>query len=261
MNEPGYEQLAEVLEDAFRQAAHGKGKERHANDLPFHEQRMLGISRLLDNDAGMAYQACKKLTEARALPHEACERELLGAIVYIAGMVIFHRERAGMIGDIHAGLADAYAGRVTPLSEVKARFEDAPSILEPVDLAELMTEEREQRMDVIGQNGNDGEHYDAPEVCQMPKGVNWSSAPSWATDLGRIGIARILVWYNAERYQYLGDGQGYEFREEGEISCRRLRSEVEHIASRPKKQPIKKHVCLACGGGHALHKCAGGHRG
>lgn len=93
MNAPGYEQLAEVLQAAFSQAAEGKGAERHANGQPFHEQRMQTISTLLGSDAGMAFQVCKKVTEGMALPHAARERELLGAIVYIAGMVIFHRQR------------------------------------------------------------------------------------------------------------------------------------------------------------------------
>ena len=40
MNEPGYESLAQVLQEAYDQAARGKGAERHANDLPFDQQPM-----------------------------------------------------------------------------------------------------------------------------------------------------------------------------------------------------------------------------
>lgn len=90
---PGYESLREVLAAAYDQAARGKGKERHANDLPFHKQRMQSISHLLRSDAGMAYQVCKKVTEGLDLPTpEARRRELLGAINYIAGILIFWDE-------------------------------------------------------------------------------------------------------------------------------------------------------------------------
>lgn len=92
MNIEGYEQLADVLKAAYDQAAKGKGKERHANDLPFHEQRMQTISGLLGSDSGMAFQAIKKLTEGLQFDdNERRERELLGAINYIAGIVIYHR--------------------------------------------------------------------------------------------------------------------------------------------------------------------------
>ncbi len=89
----GYEHLQNVLWDALRQAAFGKGKERHANDLPFHEQRMQTISGLLNSDAGMAFQAVKKLTEGLQFSDPAArEKELLGAIVYIAGILVRQRK-------------------------------------------------------------------------------------------------------------------------------------------------------------------------
>lgn len=87
---PGYEKLREVLEAAYDQAARGKGKERHAKDLPFHEQRMQTISQLIGSERGMAYQICKKVVEGLDLPTpEARRRELLGAINYIAGVLIY----------------------------------------------------------------------------------------------------------------------------------------------------------------------------
>lgn len=92
---PGYEQLALVLQDAYAQAALGKGKERHANDQPFHEQRMQIISNLLDSDEGMAFQAIKKLTEGLQFTDPAArEKELLGAIVYISGIIVRQRVKA-----------------------------------------------------------------------------------------------------------------------------------------------------------------------
>lgn len=88
--EPGYEWLATVLQAALDQAQYGKGKERHANDRPFHEQRMQTLSDALNSAKGMAFQACKKITEGVDHPtYEQQERELLGAIVYISGMIIW----------------------------------------------------------------------------------------------------------------------------------------------------------------------------
>lgn len=85
-----YLRLAAVLNLAYDQAANGKGKERHANDLPFHEQRMLQISHMLQSPKGMAFQVCKKVAEGIELPSRNAQiAELLGAINYIAGMVIF----------------------------------------------------------------------------------------------------------------------------------------------------------------------------
>lgn len=87
-----YATLREVLDAAYRQAATGKGRERHARGNSFDKQHMQTISDLLDTDRGMAFQAIKKLTEALDLPtHEAREKELLGAINYIAGIVVYHR--------------------------------------------------------------------------------------------------------------------------------------------------------------------------
>ena len=90
-----YRSLAGILVDAYNQAQSGKGKERHANGLPFEDQPMQTISGMLDSDKGMAYQACKKIVEAtnmQSLP--AFEREILGAINYLAGMIIFNRNSA-----------------------------------------------------------------------------------------------------------------------------------------------------------------------
>lgn len=92
MNIPGYETLAAVLQAAYDQAATGKGKERHANDLPFHEQPMQQIARR----RGIGFvlgQADKKSEEAQGLLErgdlEAFRREILGAINYLAGAVVF----------------------------------------------------------------------------------------------------------------------------------------------------------------------------
>lgn len=91
---PGYERLAAVLQMAHDQAAGGKGKERHANDKPFHEQRMLSISHELGSPYGMAYQACKKISEGLQLgDFERTVAELLGAINYTAGIVVYLQDK------------------------------------------------------------------------------------------------------------------------------------------------------------------------
>lgn len=89
MNTPGYESLAAVLQRAYDQAASGKGAERHADKRPFTEQPMQSISGLLGNDTGLLYQAMKKIQESQRMDKDAAIRELLGAINYIAGSIIF----------------------------------------------------------------------------------------------------------------------------------------------------------------------------
>lgn len=90
-----YHTLAAVLAEAFAQAAGGKGAERHGQNLRFEDQRMLSITRLLKNPGGLSYQACKKVSEGMDLPTlDRQVAEMLGAINYIAGIVIFLREQA-----------------------------------------------------------------------------------------------------------------------------------------------------------------------
>ncbi|WP_445362063.1 hypothetical protein ACJJIQ_00085 (plasmid) [Microbulbifer sp. ANSA003] len=94
LDDPNYQRLADVLERAHNQASKGKGEERHANGERFEDQPMQIISGLLDTDGGMAFQAIKKIQEARRLPtRERRVRELLGAINYVAGMIIFEEDR------------------------------------------------------------------------------------------------------------------------------------------------------------------------
>ena len=96
---PGYERLVDVFKRAHDQAAHGKGKERHANDLPFEQQRMISICKLVGSPDGMTYQVVKKLTEGLAMPeHHRKVAELYGAINYLAGIVIFLEDQQGEPG-------------------------------------------------------------------------------------------------------------------------------------------------------------------
>lgn len=101
----GYERLAVVLQAAFIQAAFGKGKERHANTLPFHEQPMQQIAR----SRGLGFilgQADKKSQEAQGMLErgdaDASVRELLGAINYLAGAVVFIQDQQGKLKRLNA---------------------------------------------------------------------------------------------------------------------------------------------------------------
>jgi hypothetical protein len=85
-----YAGLKNVLNEAFEQAASGKGKTRHGQDLIFERQPM---QRLLDlyGPGFAAGQIGKKTQEALRLQTDMAVQELLGAIVYAAGLVIWLR--------------------------------------------------------------------------------------------------------------------------------------------------------------------------
>lgn len=92
-----YAALALVLNEAYNQAAMGKGSERHARDKPFLKQPIMEIGRMLSSADGEIFQAMKKAQEAsgmveRGQPDRAVA-ELLGAINYAAAAVILIRER------------------------------------------------------------------------------------------------------------------------------------------------------------------------
>lgn len=85
-----YLPLLRTFLGALEQAAYGKGRERHANDLPFTEQPILTMARMLDSDAGLAQQVIKKTIEARSLPSKTARiNELRGTLVYAAAMILF----------------------------------------------------------------------------------------------------------------------------------------------------------------------------
>lgn len=85
-----YLPLLRTFLGALEQAAYGKGRERHANDLPFVEQPILTMAHMLNSDAGLAQQVIKKTIEARTLPTKAARiSELRGTLVYAAAMILF----------------------------------------------------------------------------------------------------------------------------------------------------------------------------
>lgn len=84
-----YQSLHDVLCDALAQAAEGKGKERHAEDgQAFEEQWIMRLAPL----SFTVGQACKKAIESLRLPPDRAERELLGAINYLAAEVLRRRK-------------------------------------------------------------------------------------------------------------------------------------------------------------------------
>ena len=111
MNEPGYTKLAQALQAAYNQAAIGKGKERHASEsVAFEDQPMSVINRQLGSIDGFIYQAHKKSLEAKRLPPERAQAELLGAINYLAGAWIeLERQR------VAKAEADATKAAVAPM--------------------------------------------------------------------------------------------------------------------------------------------------
>lgn len=94
--EPGYEALASVLQRALDQAQTGKGKDRHATEQPFIDQRMMSIGRKVG--AGFPIgQALKKTEEAVGMldrvEEDKAVSEILGAINYLAAAVLLIREK------------------------------------------------------------------------------------------------------------------------------------------------------------------------
>lgn len=88
-----YDLLHNILNEAYDQAASGKGKERHANGKPWDEQPIAEIGRMV----GVGFntgQAIKKLQESSRMEPDAACHELLGAIVYAASAIMLIRERA-----------------------------------------------------------------------------------------------------------------------------------------------------------------------
>lgn len=84
-----YHSLAQALLGAFEQASAGKGKERHADDLPFTEQKIQKLPQTQGHVGGLIYQIAKKALESENMDLDARVRELQGVIVYAAGAIVF----------------------------------------------------------------------------------------------------------------------------------------------------------------------------
>lgn len=86
-----YAPLRRVLDLALQQASAGKGAERHGGGKPFDKQPMLEIGRMVGWQFCLG-QAMKKTQEASRMEREAAQRELLGAINYLAGAYLLLEE-------------------------------------------------------------------------------------------------------------------------------------------------------------------------
>lgn len=83
-----YNSLKSVLDRAYDQAATGKGNDRHGNMLDFEQQPMQDVTNLV----GLGFplgQAIKKAQEAQRMEKDKAVHELLGAINYLAGAIIW----------------------------------------------------------------------------------------------------------------------------------------------------------------------------
>lgn len=90
-----YKRLKEVLSLAVDQAENGKGKERHANGLPFDRQQIVSISKelgSLDFNLGQAVKKCFEISKIKEPLHQV--NELLGAINYLAAAIIILQDKA-----------------------------------------------------------------------------------------------------------------------------------------------------------------------
>jgi hypothetical protein len=89
-----YIKLREELDSAYDQASIGKGKQRHADNEPFENQKICVINRWLRGAryAGPLFQAVKKTVESARMEPEAAIRELDGAINYLCAAKILLRE-------------------------------------------------------------------------------------------------------------------------------------------------------------------------
>jgi hypothetical protein len=95
---PGYEKLADVFQLALDRSQGGKGKERHANDLPFHEQPI--IRHTFGEDADL-YQCFKKALEIPKIKEkhgvETAMKECLDIMVYAAAAHIILEKQSALV--------------------------------------------------------------------------------------------------------------------------------------------------------------------
>jgi phage terminase large subunit GpA-like protein len=89
--EKKYEELQNALDAAFERASAGKGKERHANDLPFIVQPIITELFTL-GPVGHVYQIRKKALESLNMDSKRAANEFLDIIVYAAAAYFYHSE-------------------------------------------------------------------------------------------------------------------------------------------------------------------------
>jgi len=85
-----YGSLQMVLDDAFKRASQGKGKERHASGEAFEAQPIVNAIVLLGEHCWDG-QIVKKMLEVERLEPAQGDAELLDVIVYAAARVVARR--------------------------------------------------------------------------------------------------------------------------------------------------------------------------
>ena len=191
MNAPGYEQLSEVLRAAFDQAAYGKGAERHARGNDFDKQHMQTISSLLGTERGMAFQVCKKLTEGLDMEaYDRFERELLGVIIYTAGIIIWRKKNSPPTAEVvkpdvahcpHCGASELHQLTCPTQSVIPVNL--GTTLSPPIGPADV---------DI-----SDNSH------------PRWKDAPDWANWLAQDGDGS-WYWYEHPIYAHEDDDAWYE---------------------------------------------------
>lgn len=95
MNVPGYEMLAVELLGAYDQASRYKGHDRHGSNLPFEQQPIMTINRMLGG-SGHTFVMVQKIEEAQALRNAnniaGTIEKLRAVMVYAAAAIIAARE-------------------------------------------------------------------------------------------------------------------------------------------------------------------------
>lgn len=134
---PGYHALAAVLQMALDQAQEGKGALRHANGQPFLSQPIMEIGRMVGNGYQLG-QAMKKAQESTRLPWPAAQRELLGAINYLAAAYLDIGERNGDPTaeefQAGAGMLDVFGPMKSPRRGEKEVYAFAEAIIDTLNL-------------------------------------------------------------------------------------------------------------------------------
>jgi len=94
VDNPDYDSVMSVLMDAYQQLSSGKGGERHASGINFEDQDMMQIMEGVGINFALG-QAMKKILEGRRLKINKAREEFLGAIIYLAGAVVWLDKKGG----------------------------------------------------------------------------------------------------------------------------------------------------------------------
>ena len=100
-----FHQLRSVLDDAYADAVSGKGTRHHRRSddvlvIAFEDQLIVYLNEQLGSTHFAVGQAVKKAIESVGKDHEPAERELLGAIIYLAAAVVVHRRARSCLVEV-----------------------------------------------------------------------------------------------------------------------------------------------------------------